>query len=244
MMSEVKFCVSMSTIPSRIKSIHKILNNIENQTLHPNKIFLNIPINYKRFKEEKIDDQDIINLKRENLVINRCEDFGPGTKIMGSIEEVKKYDCVIIIDDDHLYDENIFSIFIEEFKKNRINYSFYLNKIFNIKMGQCADGFLINTNLLGGISSFYKTYVKNNINMFMDDDLWLAIFLQKEKKSEIKNLIETYKKLTKKNIVYKQHKNYKKDGLHLTVHKPGILLNRRKIQKIEYLKYLFYRLVK
>ena len=80
--------------------------------------------------------------------------------------------------------------------------------------------------------------------MFMDDDLWLAIFLQKVKKSKIVNLIELYKNKTKKNIVYKQHDNYKKNGLHLTVHKPGFLLNRRKIQKIEYLKFLFYNLIK
>ena len=180
-MSKIKFCVSMSTIPSRIKSVYKTLDNIKKQTIQPDQIFLNIPYEYKRFKNEKINDHDLINLKRENLVINRCEDFGPGTKIMGSIENVKKYDCVIIIDDDHLYDENIFSIFIEEFTKKKINYSFYLNKIFNIKMGQCSDGFLINSDLLIGIETFYKKYVKNNTNMFMDDDLWLAIFLQKEK---------------------------------------------------------------
>ena len=112
-MSEIKFCVSMSTIPSRIKSVYKTLDNIKKQNKQPEKIFLNIPHEYKRFKNEKINEQDIIDLKRDNLVISRCEDFGPGTKIMGSIEEVKKYDCVIIIDDDHLYDENIFSIFVE-----------------------------------------------------------------------------------------------------------------------------------
>ena len=243
-MNEIKFCVSMSTIPSRIKGIHKILDNIENQTLKPEKIFLNIPIDFNRFKNEKINDEDIISLERKNLIIKRCEDFGPGTKIMGSIEDIKEYDCVIIIDDDHLYDENIFSNIIDEFKKNKINYSFYLNKIFNIKIGQCADGFLVNTNLLNGINEFYKKYVKNNTNMFMDDDLWLAIFLQKEKKSEIKNLIEIFKNQTKKNIVYEQHENYKKDGLHLTIHRPGIFFNRRKIQKIEYLKYIFYSLIK
>jgi len=243
-MSEINFCVSMSTIPSRIKNIYKTLDSIKMQTKQPKKIFLNIPHEYKRFKNEKINDEDINNLKRENLIINRCEDYGPGTKIMGSIKDVKKYDCVIIIDDDHLYDENIFEIFVEEFKKNKINYSFYLNKIFNIKIGQCADGFLINTNLLSGIEDFFKKFVKNNINMFMDDDLWLAIFLQKVKKSKIVNLIELYKNKTKKNIVYKQHDNYKKNGLHLTVHKPGFLLNRRKIQKIEYLKFLFYNLIK
>jgi hypothetical protein len=242
-MSKIKFCVSMSTIPSRIKSVYKTLDNIKKQTIQPDQIFLNIPYEYKRFKNEKINDHDLINLKRENLVINRCEDFGPGTKIMGSIENVKKYDCVIIIDDDHLYDENIFSIFIEEFTKKKINYSFYLNKIFNIKMGQCSDGFLINSDLLIGIETFYKKYVKNNTNMFMDDDLWLAIFLQKEKKSEIKNLIKLFQKKKNKDIVYTQHDNSKINGLHLTIHKPGLFMNRRKIQKIEYLKYLIKSII-
>lgn len=242
-MSKIKFCVSMSTIPSRIKSVYKTLDNIKKQTIQPDQIFLNIPYEYKRFKNEKINDYDLINLKRENLVINRCEDFGPGTKIMGSIENVKKYDCVIIIDDDHLYDENIFSIFIEEFTKKKINYSFYLNKIFNIKMGQCSDGFLINSDLLIGIETFYKKYVKNNTNMFMDDDLWLAIFLQKEKKSEIKNLIKLFQKKKNKDIVYTQHENSKINGLHLTIHKPGLFMNRRKIQKIEYLKYLIKSII-
>ena len=242
-MSEIKFCVSMSTIPSRIKSIYKTLDNIKKQTTQPEKIFLNIPYEYKRFKNEKIYEQDLINLKRENLIINRCDDFGPGTKIMGSIENVKKYDCVILIDDDHLYDENIFSIFIEEFVKKKINYSFYLNKIFNIKMGQCADGFLINSDLLTGIEDFYVKYVENNTNMFMDDDLWLAIFLQKEKKSEIKNLIEIFQKKIKKDIVYAQHDNSKINSLCLTIHKSGLFLNRRKIQKIEYIRYLIKSLI-
>ena len=48
-------------------------------------------------------------------------------------------------------------------------------------MAQCADGFLINTKLLDNIENFYEKYVKNNNNMFLDDDLWLAIYLQIEK---------------------------------------------------------------
>ena len=55
-MSEIKFCVSMSTIPSRIKSVHKTLDIIKKQTKQPEKIFLNIPLEYKRFKNEKIND--------------------------------------------------------------------------------------------------------------------------------------------------------------------------------------------
>ena len=105
-------------------------------------------------------------------------------------------------------------------------------------MGQCADGFLMNTKLLDNIESFYEKYVKNNINMFLDDDLWLAIYLQKEKKSSIKNLINTFREQVNKRVVYEQNINSKIDGLHLTVHKNGLFLNRRKIQKIEYIKYI------
>tara|TARA_B100000963_G_C22584435_1_gene652384 strand:+ start:93 stop:833 length:741 start_codon:yes stop_codon:yes gene_type:complete len=239
MKKDISFCVSMSTIPGRIDNINEILNKLNDQTLKPDKIFLNIPYNYKRFKNETINEEKIKKIYTKNLEIKRCDDYGPGTKIMGSLNEVKKFDCVILLDDDHLYDTNIFEIFIENFKKEKINYSFYLNKILNIKMGQCADGFLINANLLDKIEVFYEKYVKNNKNMFLDDDLWLAIYLQKEKKSQIRNLNEIFFKKTNKKIVYSQNINSKIDSLYLNEHKDGFLLNRRKIQKVEYLKYIF-----
>lgn len=239
MKNEISFCVSMSTIPGRIDNINEILNKINEQTLKPNRIFLNIPHHFKRFKNEIITEEKIKKIRAENLEIKRCYDYGPGTKIMGSINEVKKFECVILLDDDHIYDSNIFEIFIENFKKDKINYSFYLNKIFNIKMGQCADGFLMNTNLLDKIEIFYEKYVKNNKNMFLDDDLWLAIYLQKEKNSIIKNLNDVFYKKTNKKIVYTQNKNSIIDSLYLNEHKDGFFLNRRKIQKIEYLKYIF-----
>ena len=228
----------MSTIPSRIKNINNILENINSQTLKPNKIFLNIPYEYRRFQNQKVTENDIKDINKENIEIIRCNDYGPGTKIMGSINKVRDYDCVILLDDDHIYNKNICKIFLDSFNKEQINYSFYLNKIFEIKMGQCADGFLMNTKLLDDIENFYEKYVKNNKNMFLDDDLWLALYLQKEKKSIIKNLINVFREQVKKDIVYTQNINSKIDGLHLTIHKDGLFLNRRKIQKIEYIKYI------
>ena len=218
MKKDISFCVSMSTIPGRIDNINEILNKLNDQTLKPDKIFLNIPYNYKRFKNETINEEKIKKIYTKNLEIKRCNDYGPGTKIMGSLNEVKKFDCVILLDDDHLYDSNIFEIFIENYKIEQINYSFYLNKIFNIKMGQCADGFLINVNLLDKIEIFYEKYVRNNKNMFLDDDLWLAIYLQKEK-SLIKNLNKIFYQKTNKKIVYSQNKNSKIDSLYLNEHK-------------------------
>ena len=93
-MKEFSFCVSMSTIPSRVENIKDILDNINNQTLKPNKIFLNIPYEYKRFSNQKINDEDLKKIKIENLVIRRCEDYGPGTKIMGSINEIRNLNLI------------------------------------------------------------------------------------------------------------------------------------------------------
>ena len=41
----------MSTIPSRIKNISEVIKNINNQTIIPQKIYLNIPYKYKRFPD-------------------------------------------------------------------------------------------------------------------------------------------------------------------------------------------------
>ena len=109
-----------------------------------------------------------------------------------------------------------------------------VNKIFNIKMAQCADGFLVNTKYLDKIQSFYKKFVLNNNNMFYDDDLWFAIYLQLVKKTKIIKLLEIFQKKTGKNVIYENQNA--SDSLNKTIHGPHNLMNRRKIQKIEFIK--------
>ena len=102
-------------------------------------------------------------------------------------------------------------------------------------MAQCADGFLINCKYLDDIKSFYNTYVKKNRNLFLDDDLWISIYLQKIKKSKIENLIGVFTKETNKQIVYDIHSSV--DALSNKIHSPKKFINRRKIAKLEYLKF-------
>ena len=230
-----KFCVTLTTIPSRLNTIHKTIESIQRQTLKPNKIFLNIPYEYYRFPGIEISNNELKKFKSELVQINRCDDFGPATKIMGGLDDVKKFDCAIIIDDDHIYNERMCEIFIKEFKKVKDNYSCYIQKLFDINMAQCADGFLINCNHLDEINKFYNFYVKKNKNLFLDDDLWLSIYLQKIKKSNINNLIEIFKNETGKNLVYDIHTSI--DALSSDIHSPKKFINRRKIAKIEYIKF-------
>ena len=92
---------------------------------------------------------------------------------------------------------------------------------------------------MDNIEIFYEKYVKNNKYMFLDDDLWFAIYLYCEKKSYTKNVIKDFEEITGKKISYKQSRNKDIDALNQKEHKSGIFMNRRKIQKIEYIKFKF-----
>ena len=84
----------------------------------------------------------------------------------------------------------------------------------------------------------YSKYVKNCKNMFLDDDLWFAIYLYCEKKSNIKNIISEFKEITGEKLSYRQSINKDIDALHQKEHKSNFFINRRKIQKVEYIKYI------
>ena len=47
-----KIIVSFSTIPTRVHDIEPVLKSLNNQTLKPDKIYLNIPKKYKRFSKK------------------------------------------------------------------------------------------------------------------------------------------------------------------------------------------------
>ena len=81
--------ISISTIPQRVKNLNETIKSFLNQTIKPDKIFVNIPYKYFRFKEI-IEDQQIPKFDSSIVEITRCEDFGPGTKLLGSLDKVNK----------------------------------------------------------------------------------------------------------------------------------------------------------
>ena len=81
--------VSTSTIPQRIKNLDKSIKSLLNQTKKPDKIFINIPFKYKRFSEI-IKDDEIPKFDSSVVEITRCEDCGPATKLLGSLDKLEK----------------------------------------------------------------------------------------------------------------------------------------------------------
>ena len=229
------FCISLTSIPSRFGSVKEVIKSLNKQSIKPNKIFLNIPHNYKRFPEIKDINLDIFkDIKDDNFEISRCEDYGPGTKLLGSINSLKNFDFVILVDDDHYYHPRMCEIFNKRFNSNKEHaYSFFTLKIYDLIMGQGADGFLINTNHLDGILDFYNKYVRDYKYCFLNDDFWISMYLNKFKKKSLISLedIKT-KELKLKNIYEKINFN---EPLYKIYNK---IFTRRNYAKYHYLRIL------
>ena len=171
------FCVSLTSIPPRFSTLEKTIRSINSQIKKPPKIFLNIPLKYKRYPDSKYN---FLQLEKifENLTIIRCKDYGPGTKLLGSLEYLMDYDYVVLIDDDHIYNKDMLDIFNKEALKDLDSaYSFCVYNVEDCKVGQGADGFMINTNFLKEIFEFFNKFVLNNKKLFFNDDLWISIYL-------------------------------------------------------------------
>ena len=199
--------VSTSTIPHRIKNLDKSIKSLLNQTKKPDKIFINIPFKYKRFSET-IKDDEIPKFDSSVVEITRCEDCGPATKLLGSLDKLEKNSLVVLFDDDHVYENYMIEKFFYFYSKAPNNsYSFYVHPLGNFGIGQGADGFAINTNCLKGIKNFYDKVVKDYKELFLHDDLWISYFLYFFKKNKILSLQNHLKKDKdgKFSPIYKKH---------------------------------------
>ena len=199
--------VSTTTIPQRIKNLDKSVESLLNQSKKPDKIFINIPLKYKRFNET-IKDYEIPKFDNSIVEISRCEDCGPGTKLLGSLDKLEKNSLLILFDDDHVYENYMVEKFSYFYSKAPDNaYSFYVHPLGKFGIGQGADGFGINTNFLEGIKSFYNKVVKDYKELFLYDDLWISYFLYFFKKNKILSLQNHLKKDKdgKLSPIYKKH---------------------------------------
>ena len=235
--------VSLTTIPKRIGNINKSIESLLRQTVKPDKIFINIPKKFKRFKE--VIEENHIPKFEENIVeVTRCEDFGPGTKLLGSLKKFKKNSLVILVDDDHIYENYMIEKFNYFYSLEPNNaYSFYVHPLKKFGVGQGADGFAINTNFLDGIEQFYNEVVKENKDLYIHDDLWVSFFLFYIKKIKILSLQSHIKQNDSNKIplVYKKH--IQDDGL---ISSYGININdaikKRDQIALKSLEYMFEKI--
>lgn len=231
-----KFIVSLTTIPSRFKDIYKCIDSLLQQSKSPNKIIINIPLVYTiRFKNETISDKEIHEFKNyydnknnnTKIIINHCKiDYGPGTKLLGLLENYSKYIekknyFFILVDDDVIYERDFTEGFDNFIKTNEriklpIVASFHVYNINNLRIGQGVDGFLIQTKLLKSFLNYYNL-IKEDEYINYHDDMFISfyfhireIIIQKIESNKI-----MYTKYNNSNSLLKIKGKYSRNNLNL-----------------------------
>lgn len=116
--------ITMSTIPSRINNTMRIIKNFLDNVSGIEKVILNVPYRYNRWPNLKIDIPDIVNDNR--LYVNRCEDYGPLTKFMPTLNLIPP-ESILIVCDDMCYKLDAFKDIAEiQEKRPYESFSFYV----------------------------------------------------------------------------------------------------------------------
>lgn len=100
----MKYYFSLSTIPSRMKNLDKVIESLLNQDIKPTKIFIHVPKIYRRFPDAVIELPDFSEYP--TVIINHCNvDYGSATKFLPMLllPIIDPDDKIIIVDDDHTY---------------------------------------------------------------------------------------------------------------------------------------------
>jgi len=204
-----KIIISLTTIPSRFVSddFDIMIESLINQTLSPDHIIINICKEYKR--QFEYDDM-YYKIKLENFCsnyqnvhINKCNDYGPGTKILGLCEfkefKINPNDIIIITDDDLIYKPNmtyhyamVYQLYqcecigiaeenvapwIDNNIKNNNKYIYYDN------YDTYLYGWLswsIKYRNIDGLLEYYNGIVKLDENIWKHDDLIFTMYYKKK----------------------------------------------------------------
>jgi hypothetical protein len=109
-----KVIVSLTTIPPRLENIHFTIESILSQTVLPDFIIVNLPLQYNNYSNDYIVPSSLLH---DRIIINNCPDYGPSTKLLGlnhceTYKTMSDEDIIIVIDDDRNYNNRLIETFL------------------------------------------------------------------------------------------------------------------------------------
>ena len=93
--------VSLTTTPSRIHLLEPALKSLLDQTRPPARIHLNVPA--FSLREQTSYEIPPVLTRLQSLHIRRCDDLGPGTKLIPTLAETAPDTPILVVDDDRIY---------------------------------------------------------------------------------------------------------------------------------------------
>ena len=172
--------VSITTLPSRIGRMRPCLDSLLAGDVVPDKIFVPVP---KFSRREKCAYEIPAFLKNMDVyggvveVIEVEDDWGPGTKVLGSLGKIPEPCYLIAADDDVSYKPHFLAgLLAAQRSDHEASFSYHTYRASGLTIGQGCDGFSFYSPNLRGAGDFYKKYVEGT-DLFYHDDLWFSFFL-------------------------------------------------------------------
>ena len=104
----MKAVISLKTIPTRIDDLYYTIYSLLDQSVRVDEIIINIPYLSSKGIEYKIPLWlKKLNKKYQFIILNRCEDEGPITKLTPTIRKYNEETAIFVFDDDTIYKYNI-----------------------------------------------------------------------------------------------------------------------------------------
>lgn len=97
--------ISLTTIPSRMPFLAETLKSLMRQSVAPAQIRLNLPRFSKRENCAYVIPDYLRALKSVTIVA--CEDYGPATKLIPSLEALGPDQKILVLDDDRIYPKDM-----------------------------------------------------------------------------------------------------------------------------------------
>lgn len=107
MIQKMRLVGSMTTVPSRVDKLYKTIQTILDQTEPLDVLYINIPYKSRKGAQypdpEDFDDRFDPNKYKTKIVVNRCKDHGPLTKLAPTLSLETNPETRILTFDDDLY---------------------------------------------------------------------------------------------------------------------------------------------
>jgi hypothetical protein len=172
--------VSLTTLPSRIEHIRPSIESLLAGFRVPDRILIALPS--VAFRERStyvvpsfLADRAVFGHRVE--IVNCGRDWGPGTKLIGSLPRVPPTSYLVIADDDVAYRPQFLANLIDAQQADHTSsFSHYTYRAHGLTVGQGCDGFSFWTPNLVGIIEFAERYIVHT-PFRLHDDLWISFFL-------------------------------------------------------------------
>jgi hypothetical protein len=222
---------SITTLPSRIGILHETVKELLSSTICPDVIYVNIPYECIRLKEKYIVPENLIQLSKSDprIVLNRCIDVGPATKLIPTLsKELNPNTIIITADDDIFYPRN----YHEELLHHSIKYPTiafgYRGVVFRQGNPIYTASYPGVTQIIEGFTgaiyrrNFFDETVRNvPLNdCWFTDDIWISAHLAKRQITRKLLLGEPHNVgMGRKGNPITQKNNSKYDPLHVENHR-------------------------